>query len=304
MMETEKGGAFMKCQHCGINFDDSERECPICGARAGSKGRLGAGPKRDIRARSIAPERESRAEYQSAKARPTGRRARAGAKPIRENKKNSKGRVVIAVIIVFVLINVLPAIVSAASDIWDEFTYAFDSFGEGYADTYDDGWEDDLIYVPGETYPYDPDDYRFVHAELQTLTGGWAAASLADGSSLELEVEPGEMGDYVLTVQDGSGTYTESGYTWCSYNYPEEMVYDENFPPDQYDCFTLSLSAEDYSYSGESAIPERYALDEYGERWFLLYYAPESGEVVLEDMDGSALFQGDAYVLLSTLENG
>ena len=30
----------MKCQHCGINFDDSERVCPICGERAGSRGRL------------------------------------------------------------------------------------------------------------------------------------------------------------------------------------------------------------------------------------------------------------------------
>ena len=30
----------MKCQHCGINFDDGDRECPICGARAGSRGRL------------------------------------------------------------------------------------------------------------------------------------------------------------------------------------------------------------------------------------------------------------------------
>lgn len=30
----------MKCQHCGIHFDDGERECPLCGARAGRKGRM------------------------------------------------------------------------------------------------------------------------------------------------------------------------------------------------------------------------------------------------------------------------
>ncbi|MFR4414397.1 MAG: hypothetical protein ACLT4C_03515 [Butyricicoccus sp.] len=30
----------MKCQHCGIHFDDEERVCPMCGARAGSKGRM------------------------------------------------------------------------------------------------------------------------------------------------------------------------------------------------------------------------------------------------------------------------
>ena len=57
----------MKCQHCGINFDDSERACPMCGARAGSRGRLGAGPARAVRARGTAPERESYADYVSAK---------------------------------------------------------------------------------------------------------------------------------------------------------------------------------------------------------------------------------------------
>ena len=291
----------MKCQHCGINFDDSERECPICGARAGSKGRLGAEPKRASRARGTTPERESRVEYQSAKARPAGRRARTSAKPIQENRKKNKGRVIIVVIIIFVLVNLLPSIISAVSEVWDNFTYSFDSL-TGSSDAYTDTYDDDLVYVPGEDYSYDPDNYRFVRADLQTLTGGRAAAELADGSTLELEVEPGEMG--VLTVQDGTGTYTENGYTWCSYNYPEELSYDENFPPDQYDCFTLSLSAEAYFYSDGSAVPERYALDEYGERWFLLYYAPESGVVVLEDLNGSPLFEADEYVALATLENG
>ena len=303
MMKTEEGGAFMKCQHCGINFDDSERECPICGARAGSRGRLGADPKRVIRARGTAPERESRVEYQSAKARPAGRRARTSAKPIQENRKKNNGRVIIVVIIIFVLVNLLPSIISVVSEVWDNFTYSFDSL-TGSSDAYTDTYDDDLVYVPGEDYSYDPDNYRFVRADLQTLTGGRAAAELADGSTLELEVEPGEMGDYVLTVQDGTGTYTENGYTWCSYNYPEELSYDENFPPDQYDCFTLSLSAEAYFYSDGSAVPERYALDEYGERWFLLYYASESGVVVLEDLNGSPLFEADEYVALATLENG
>ena len=161
----------MKCQHCGINFDDSERECPICGARAGSKGRLGAEPKRVIRARGTAPERESRVEYQSAKARPAGRRARTSAKPIQENRKKNNGRVIIVVIIIFVLVNLLPSIISVVSEVWDNFTYSFDSL-TGSSDAYTDTYDDDLVYVPGEDYSYDPDNYRFVRADLQTLTGG------------------------------------------------------------------------------------------------------------------------------------
>ena len=31
----------MKCQNCGINYLDEDRECPICGARAGVRGRVG-----------------------------------------------------------------------------------------------------------------------------------------------------------------------------------------------------------------------------------------------------------------------
>ena len=30
----------MKCQHCGIHFDDEERVCPKAGGGAGSKGRM------------------------------------------------------------------------------------------------------------------------------------------------------------------------------------------------------------------------------------------------------------------------
>ncbi len=106
-------------------------------------------------------------------------------------------------------------------------------------------------------------------------------------------------------MQDGTGAYLETGYTWCSYNYPEEEAYNEAYPPDQYDCFTLSLDVYDCSYdSPDGSIPERYALDEYEERWFLLYYAPETGEVVLEDLDGSGLFGADEFLTLQPLENG
>ena len=120
-----------------------------------------------------------------------------------------------------------------------------------------------------------------------------------------LDVQPGDMGDYTLIMQDGTGAYLETGYTWCSYNYPEEEMYNEAYPPDRYDCFTLCLTMDGNSYEGEQgSLPERYALDEYGERWFLLYYAPETGAVVLEVMDGSGLFGADEFVSFEPLENG
>ena len=293
----------MKCQHCGINFDDSERACPMCGARAGSRGRLGAGPARAVRARGTAPERESYADYVSAKARPAAKRARASARPIRERKKGRGGRVVLIAVILIVLLNLIPTILSAAPAIWESLSSPFDSLN-GSAVTYADPYEEDLRYVPGETYPYDSEDYRYVYAALHDLTGPEAAGLLADGAVLTLSVEPGEAADYELTIEDGSGVYTETGYTWCSYNYPEEGLYGEDFPPEQYDSFLLSLYTEDFSYTGGDAVPERYAPGEYGGHWFVLYYARETGAVVLEDMDDTGLFQSERYLSLSTLEHG
>nr|WP_297172073.1 hypothetical protein [uncultured Agathobaculum sp.] len=98
----------MKCQHCGINFDESERECPVCGARAGSRGRLG-GAKEQVKNVSPAP----------VNARVTARRARASARPIRENKKRSMGRAVIVVILLVVLLNLLPVLARLASGVWE-----------------------------------------------------------------------------------------------------------------------------------------------------------------------------------------
>ena len=158
--------------------------------------------------------------------------------------------------------------------------------------------------MPGETYPYDSEDYRYVYAALHDLTGPEAVGLLADGAVLTLSVEPGEAADYELTIEDGSGVYTETGYTWCSYNYPEEGLYGEDFPPEQYDSFLLSLYTEDFSYTGGDAVPERYAPGEYGGHWFVLYYARETGAVVLEDMDDTGLFQSERYLPLSTLEHG
>ena len=298
MMKPEKGGAFfMKCQHCGINFDDSERECPMCGARAGSKGRLGEARK-SMRVRDEEPERAKRTGSARPKTQTGARRARASVKPIRENKKNGKGKVAVIAVAAVLLINFLPALI----DLFDTVRYEFtDDVGESaYSEA-----QEDLYYVPGETYPYDPDNYQSVYAALYDLTGGYAAATLSDGSVLELDVQPGEMGDYTLIMQDGTGSYLESGYTWCAYNYPEEEMYNEAYPPEQYDCFTLCLTMDENAYEGaQGGIPERYALDEYGERWFFLYYAPETGAVVLEDMEGSDLFGADEFVFFEPLENG
>ena len=94
----------MKCQHCGINFDDGEKTCPVCGARAGSRGRLSEPRKFPFQPKTVRPKAKERTEYESVQseidpeyesvrttaqhqshsheAQPLGRKARPSAKPV------------------------------------------------------------------------------------------------------------------------------------------------------------------------------------------------------------------------------
>ena len=291
----------MKCQHCGINFDDSERVCPMCGARAGTRGRVGELEKKAAEWREQQMEdapAQDRTPNRGRKARPEARRARPSARPIREDKKRGKKSgakmVIIVFVILFVLLNVLPSLLDAGAELWDNFAYTVEDMIDG--DSYDE--YEEVRYVPGETYTYDPEHYQFVYAALYDLTGGTANATLADGTTLTLEVEPGEMGGYVLTIQDSGGIFTETGYTWCSYYYPEEQMNDEAFPPEEFDCFSLCLDVEEASYTGGS-IPARYAADEYGEHWFDLYYHKDTGLIALVARPDTGIFGEEGYAVFA-----
>ena len=128
----------MKCQHCGINFDDGEKTCPVCGARAGSRGRLSEPRKFPFQPKTVRPKAKERTEYESVQseidpeyesvrttaqhqshsheAQPFGRKARPSAKPIRENRvKGSRKAAVVVAAIVF-LLNIAPAFIGFVTD--------------------------------------------------------------------------------------------------------------------------------------------------------------------------------------------
>lgn len=304
----------MKCQHCGINYNDEDRECPICGARAGSRGRVGELEKKAAAWRE--KQFEAEPTYQQTRTRKTNTRAKKAkpsVKPIRETQKG-KGKVAAVVAVAVLLLNLLPSLIPVAEDLFQSIGDSVNTFEIDLGDwgasapdaeaedwaSYDDGAQ---YYTPGETYEYDPDNFTSVYVRLHDLIGDNATATLSDGTTLNLWVDADGGDGYGLSLTDETGVYSEQGYYWSVYNYPEEQMYDDNYPPEQYDSLALCLTSEDISYNG--SLHERYADRlESTDLWLLAYVDRDTGLVTLQDVESTGLFGADTFVALTSLQQG
>lgn len=294
----------MKCQHCGINFDDSERRCPVCGERAGSKGRMSVPHYTDSRhtvhskkncthqtfTRDVTFTGKGKTAYSG-----QNRTSYAG-KAASDGKKKGKGRLAIIIAVVFALLELLPLAIEMISDAVYGLTDRFGGYHEAwriepepdYPVDYD-GDDYDTPYNDGDYDDYD-DSFGFYD-----LTGGYAMAALPDGGMLEFWLEPGLFGAYQMSIVNGDGQYMESGESWCSYNEPGD-VNAEEYPPEIYDCFVVALACDMADWDNE---PAWWAdRQEMGDLWLLAYQNRETNEVVLEDWDMIGVFGGERFVAL------
>ena len=263
----------MKCQHCGINFDDGEKTCPVCGARAGSRGRLSEPRKFPFQPKPVRPKAKERTEYESVQseidpeyesvrttaqhqshsheAQPLGRKARPSAKPIRENR-----------------------VKGSRTDFIYDFTDGDSSYDDDNADTYID---------------------------LSILVGEQIELPLSDGATLALYFEPGEDGAYTLgyIAPDGSKQYVEQGYSSCSEE--SDSWYDEeNFPTEDYE-FYLTWMTKNEEAASNTTVPPWYDARGESDIWLCIYRSRTDGSIILQDMDRLGLFgDTDIYELNPT----
>ena len=121
----------MKCQHCGIHFDDEERVCPMCGARAGSKGRMTRpAPKWHGKPRETYTEYHPTIENSS-----SAKTAKSKARPIKDKPKKNSAKGVVIAIIVIALLQIVPAIFAFVAD--ELVPEIESSFGNSSAPEYD-----------------------------------------------------------------------------------------------------------------------------------------------------------------------
>ena len=297
----------MKCQHCGINFDDGEKTCPVCGARAGSRGRLSEPRKFPFQPKPVRPKAKERTEYESVQseidpeyesvrttaqhqshsheAQPLGRKARPSAKPIRENRvKGSRTAAIVVAAIVF-LLNIAPAFIGLIEDSTANFPERLPDF------IYD--------FTDGDS-SYD-DDNADTYIDLSILVGEQIELPLSDGATLALYFEPGEDGAYTLgyIAPDGSKQYVEQGYSSCS----EESAswYDEeNFPTEDYE-FYLTWMTKNEEAASNTTVPPWYDARGESDIWLCIYRSRTDGSIILQDMDRLGLFgDTDIYELNPT----
>ena len=297
----------MKCQHCGINFDDGEKTCPVCGARAASRGRLSEPRKFPFQPKTVRPKAKERTEYESVQseidpeyesvrttaqhqshsheAQPLGRKARPSAKPIRENRvKGSRTAAIVVAAIVF-LLNIAPAFIGLIEDSTANFPERLPDF------IYD--------FTDGDS-SYD-DDNADTYIDLSILVGEQIELPLSDGATLALYFEPGEDGAYTLgyIAPDGSKQYVEQGYSSCSEE--SDSWYDEeNFPTEDYE-FYLTWMTKNEEAASNTAVPPWYDARGESDIWLCIYRSRTDGSIILQDMDQIGLFgDTDIYELNPT----
>lgn len=297
----------MKCQHCGINFDDGEKTCPVCGARAGSRGRLSEPRKFPFQPKTVRPKAKERTEYESVQseidpeyesvrttaqhqshsheAQPLGRKARPSAKPIRENRVKGSITAAIVVAAIVFLLNIAPAFIGLIEDSTANFPERLPDF------IYD--------FTDGDS-SYD-DDNADTYIDLSILVGEQIELPLSDGATLALYFEPGEDGAYTLgyIAPDGSKQYVEQGYSSCSEE--SDSWYDEeNFPTEDYE-FYLTWMTKNEEAASNTTVPPWYDARGESDIWLCIYRSRTDGSIILQDMDRLGLFgDTDIYELNPT----
>ncbi len=285
----------MKCQHCGINFEDGERFCPICGARAGSKGRLSETGKTLFPHKTVRPKAEKKTERESVRsaidpqyesvrttaqhkthsheARPIGKKAVPSAMPKKSGRTKGSRKMAPIIVAIVVLLNLAPMIIESIEDSVSNIPDFVYDFTDGGDSSYD------------ESEPY---------AGLSDVIGTENEIALADGTQMQLSVEPGEDGDYTLsyTTPEG-GTYAESGWTWCSKE--DDSWYDEDsFPTENYEFYMVALTKSDEN-ADSTAVPTWYDARGDSDLWLCVYRSRTDGSIILQDMDQIGLF-GDTDI--------
>lgn len=289
----------MKCQHCGINFDDGEKTCPVCGARAGSRGRLSEPRKFPFQTKTVRPKAKERTEYESVQseidpeyesvrttaqhqshsheAQPLGRKARPSAKPIRENRVKGSRKAAIVVAAIVFLFNIVPAVISFVTD---RAVNLFDTVPDFLYDVADG---------IGGGYEYDNTTDEVV---LENLIGTENYLLLDDGTQLYLRAmgQGDDSEQYTLGVlaPDGQQQYLEEGTIWCTKE--SDSWYDEdNFPSEKYD-FYIAVLTRDTEAESNSFTPEwRENLGD-TDLWLCVYVNRNDGSISLQDMDNIGLF--------------
>lgn len=273
----------MKCQHCGVHFDDDERVCPMCGARAGTKGRMSkAEPKWHGKPR------ETYTDYHPTIANSSSAKTvKSKSRPIKDKPKTKKGpwRLVVAVLVILTILPNLFAFV--IDEVLPDFV---DRWGASYTADYDIGtdvYDDD----------YDDSDYTYDYGTLHDALGENGITASEYGNVYTLKAADDEDSyEFSYTEADGSW-FSSTGTAFCYREDDEDYYYREEYPFDEYIMYSVYLYPEHQEAKGTRPDWCDFLMQSKEDSIMLtVFRSRTTDEVVVEDMDGIGLF-GTANVM-------
>ena len=203
-----------------IHYDDSERECPMCGAR---KPILPISTNRpDTQPAEPAAEKQSRRS--AAPAQSVGRPAHAAGHPARSSTERKKRTPVLAIIIImFVLLQLLPLIFGGLGFVLNAVRESLPEAG-----------------IPEILSPDEPIDFPH-HSVWQ----------IENGPELTLSRTPDEYDSlrYAVTLSDGAETGYYTAYPCTS---ADDWYFPEAYPEEDYSWWMVQLSPEDWAFTGDA----------------------------------------------------
>lgn len=234
----------MRCPYCGVNYDDGERKCPICGKRApqtasNKKKPIDFGISHESKENEYTAKSTERkqtykepsdgfadipkhTEKQSSES--AWQRAAKGehthGNPLEPKKKSGCGIGCLIVIILFIVISILA---SASFDFTTNTRDEIEDFFDSVAESTDDSYTDDA---------YQPADVPTI------LNGNWNSSD----ASLSLTIDNG-----VISWRNADGSFTTDSPTLYQMHLTEDNIGDylsedlqDKYPLDQYTYYDLT----------------------------------------------------------------
>lgn len=246
----------MKCPHCYCNYDDSERECPMCGTRASvaacrtdkhksityqntrqPASRQAASPSQQPRhsVGNAAPRRPAasqsrpaaRTQPRPASTRPASSRS---AQDAAEAARKRSRKIVSWVIAGFVLLQLVPFLASLLGNVMmRQFEFSDNGFSF---------YEDSTANAPEASLEPEPYEGEIAPEDGILYSGEY----YCDDTGLFLALDFSEQ-SYHLAVED----YIESGSFFTLYQDPtiDADYYTGEFPASEFECYVLYLERDE-----------------------------------------------------------
>ncbi len=237
----------------------------MCGARAGSKGRMTRpAPKWHGKPRETYTEYHPTIENSS-----SAKTAKSKARPIQDKPKKNSAKGVVIAIIVIALLQFVPTLIAFVVD--DLVPEIESSFGNSPAPDYDS-------------------DYSYEAQDLSSILGTDSGMVIDNSDTFRLHYDQSNGEWAILYTSADGGTFKSTADAWCLYDDPDEYYYPEAYPSDQYDMYTVAFTLYDTEAVG--SLPDwcQSIADSGDDIWLNLYVSKTDDTLLIEDMDGIGLF--------------